>query len=113
MQVKTALLDALPCLLDLAEQAGSEAEDGRFRGDDQECFSLEYLLAVQQDVMEVIGGEITEVQPANPVALKTTVIHPHLFLRYMLEQGHREAIADVAEQVTVSDLLQCDPVVAR
>eukprot|EP00884_Botryococcus_braunii_P000886 jgi/Botrbrau1/10799/Bobra.0064s0005.1 len=113
-EAKVALLDALPCLLDLAEQATSEGHNGKCNVSGQDGFSAEYLTAVQQDVLEVLQDVPLIQQEAFDVsALNATATQPHLFLRYMMEKDHRDIIADAAERVTKSELLLCDPDVAR
>lgn len=115
MQAKVALMDALPCLLDLTERARSEADDGDGRLDEQHCFSVEYLQAVQQDVVEIVQEELLQLRldTFDDSVLQAIVMGPHLFFYYMMERQHREAIADAAEKVGANELRACDPDVAR
>lgn len=109
MQAKAALLDALPCLMDLIEQSDSQMgqDHGGGRG-----FSFEYLFSLFVHSTFLLCKEYNEELLESHDAQK--VVHcPYLFLRYMVETHNREAIAEAAIAVTCEELLQCKPDVAR
>jgi hypothetical protein len=117
-QAKAALLDAYPCLLDLAEQAPSEAagSDGAPGMGESNApgFSSEYLGAVLDEVKGVIEEDLKEVELLKvDQALDDAVRHPHIFLKYMLEKENREAIAAAVLKASAEEIMLSGPDTAR